>query len=457
MKKVFIIIIILLVSISFCDAQHIVTREDTQYQFLPSCCDYPDWTYETVSILPNTECFIPFHYTEQPLTIYGISILVRRGGMAFTQAVDMIVCQKRRDGESCRIAMIDSVRFSAPEENEILKRRKRMIFNSFNYRGVAGSGWQIEPTYDTLPLLDFYFPHPVTVTDTFYAGFQTISRCNGSEFGSCLEYLLEAYCSCWEIQPGLMYWNAGTEGWDVPPELENYISFYNLHPITRDTMGKRMLIYLIVEPPTLDSSDCITPPAPELLYTDSESGLVSLQLQVNQDSTEHHLAIGKWPTHPDSCDIRILPAARIFENISGLDTGCYYAVWDRNECGRRFTFHTDTSYWTDWSEPLIFYLGTEPDTTAPDPGDDTVVLVHAPSPSPIRLYPNPTSGVLTVDCSQWPATHLEVLDLQGRILLQQPTLDTPVTTLDIHHLSAGSYILKVSGPQGTTIKPFIRQ
>ena len=456
MKRLFFIFVLYIHS-SVVIAQHIVTREDTQYQFYSQCCDLPDWTYDLAAKTPRYECHIPLHFTEQPTTIYGLSILLSRAGVTFTQAVDLIVCQKHREGASSHIVIIDSVRFFPQEENEILKHRKQMVFNSFNYRGIAGAGWQIEPTYDTLPLLDFYFPHPVTVVDTFYAGFKTIGFCNGSEEGSCLQFPVAAWCSCWEVQQGIIYWNTGEEGWNLPSNMEGYIPFYDLHPITGDTMGRRMFTFLIVEPPTLDSTDCITPPAPELLYTDVESGLVSLQLQVNQDSTEHHLAIGKWPTHPDSCDIRILPAARIFENISGLDTGCYYAVWDKNECGRRFTFHTDTSYWTDWSEPLIFYLGTEPDTTAPDPGDDTVVLVHAPSPSPIRLYPNPTSGMLTVDCSQWPATQLEVLDIQGRTLLQQTTIEAPITTLDIRHLPVGSYILKASGLQGTTIKPFVRQ
>ena len=222
MKRTLIIIALLLQSY-FAVAQHIVSREDTQYQFFPQCCNFPDWTYD-LAYCHQTECFIPFHYTDHPLQIYGIAILLQRE-VSGLHPVDMMLCQKYRDGSTCRIVTHDSVRIEEQEVHESFRHRKRMILNSFNYRGITDQGWQIEPTFDTFSLLDFYFPLPITIEDTFSAGFKVSTYC-GDIYRTFLEYSFIANCSCWDVQKGLYYLGFSDNEWGLDDDLP-YYNYYN--------------------------------------------------------------------------------------------------------------------------------------------------------------------------------------------------------------------------------------
>lgn len=66
----------------------------------------------------------------------------------------------------------------------------------------------------------------------------------------------------------------------------------------------------------------------------------------------------------------------------------------------------------------------------------------------VVLAPNPTYDVvhLTHGCS---ASRVEVVDLTGRVLIDRAISDACTTiSIDLRSVSAGSYILVVSGPKG---------
>ena len=69
----------------------------------------------------------------------------------------------------------------------------------------------------------------------------------------------------------------------------------------------------------------------------------------------------------------------------------------------------------------------------------------------INLYPNPTTGKVTIDADG--VAKVEVFDQNGRIAAT--FLDTNV--IDIHHLPTGAYTLRITLHEGTTVKRLIKQ
>ena len=62
----------------------------------------------------------------------------------------------------------------------------------------------------------------------------------------------------------------------------------------------------------------------------------------------------------------------------------------------------------------------------------------------ITAYPNPVEGILNLQ-SELNITKIEVIDLQGRMLLNQ---ENQLNTIDFSHFPNGIYFVKVSTEQG---------
>lgn len=75
----------------------------------------------------------------------------------------------------------------------------------------------------------------------------------------------------------------------------------------------------------------------------------------------------------------------------------------------------------------------------------------------VTLYPNPANNVLNVNVSQASAfLDYAVYDITGKKLLNGK-VDASLTTINIAGLSAGSYIVKLTGKSGNTSKMFVKQ
>ncbi|MCL2435634.1 MAG: putative Ig domain-containing protein [Lentimicrobiaceae bacterium] len=61
----------------------------------------------------------------------------------------------------------------------------------------------------------------------------------------------------------------------------------------------------------------------------------------------------------------------------------------------------------------------------------------------MRVYPNPTTGELQVTSNEQKRTNIQIFDLMGKMILEQTSQLSPITTIDISHLSNGIYILKM--------------
>ncbi len=73
----------------------------------------------------------------------------------------------------------------------------------------------------------------------------------------------------------------------------------------------------------------------------------------------------------------------------------------------------------------------------------------------VSLFPDPASDVLHVGCAV-PMTNVEVLDQQGRLLLNLATSSTTVH-VNVASLPTGSYLLRTTTSQGVTTERFIKK
>ena len=85
--------------------------------------------------------------------------------------------------------------------------------------------------------------------------------------------------------------------------------------------------------------------------------------------------------------------------------------------------------------------------------------------SAIKVYPNPTTGQLTIDASACSATNgeftinnVEIFDIYGRKQnnFQFSIFNSPLK-IDISHLSSGIYFVKISTKAGETVRKIVKE
>ena len=73
----------------------------------------------------------------------------------------------------------------------------------------------------------------------------------------------------------------------------------------------------------------------------------------------------------------------------------------------------------------------------------------------IKVYPNPAKSFVNVDVSQLTNVSLQVLDMSGKILMNN--LPKSNANVDVSALSPGMYIIKVNADQGTKTSKIVKQ
>ncbi|NJM79721.1 MAG: T9SS type A sorting domain-containing protein [Flavobacterium sp.] len=71
------------------------------------------------------------------------------------------------------------------------------------------------------------------------------------------------------------------------------------------------------------------------------------------------------------------------------------------------------------------------------------------------MYPNPTKNEVTIQYNALTNPQLEVIDLNGRVLLKQ-TLNNTNNTLNIASLPSGIYLFKINSKEGLAISRVIK-
>ncbi len=166
-------------------------------------------------------------------------------------------------------------------------------------------------------------------------------------------------------------------------------------------------------------------------------------------------------TQCDSSVLLISDPDAVQHTLQGLDSNSYYHVRLRKLC-RYATPTYDTIVPSDWTEVFTIGNPTPPcDTTDTTIVDTTIVDttgIHLAGSLRLELQPNPASDMVELTLDAPDGGRLTLTDLAGREVLQM-AIPAPTTTLhlDIHTLSAGAYLLKVSTPSGTASRRLLVQ
>jgi Concanavalin A-like lectin/glucanases superfamily/Secretion system C-terminal sorting domain/Ig-like domain CHU_C associated len=73
----------------------------------------------------------------------------------------------------------------------------------------------------------------------------------------------------------------------------------------------------------------------------------------------------------------------------------------------------------------------------------------------IKMYPNPTNNIVTVEVNDLTNAKLQVVDITGKILMNQ-ALNTSSNTVDVTQLPTGMYFFKVTSNEGTTTNKIVK-
>jgi hypothetical protein len=74
----------------------------------------------------------------------------------------------------------------------------------------------------------------------------------------------------------------------------------------------------------------------------------------------------------------------------------------------------------------------------------------------IVLHPNPTGGEFKVQSLRFKVQSIEVFDMYGRNLLSHTAYRTPHTVIDISHLHAGIYFVRITTEQGVVMRKVVK-
>jgi Zn-dependent M28 family amino/carboxypeptidase len=172
----------------------------------------------------------------------------------------------------------------------------------------------------------------------------------------------------------------------------------------------------------------------------------------------------------------IAPDLRRSDHARFWDAGMQALMLTDGANFRNFNYHTpgdsigtlDLAFMANVVKATLATAATlaEPTVTGSDDYDLSVLSIgdHAHDhgfPGEVRIYPNPTDGVLLLDVHAAHAfrARAEVYDLSGRQLLRE-VLEfgngSSVNRLDVGHLSNGSYLLVLhSGGEGAITRTFV--
>ncbi|MCR4828423.1 MAG: T9SS type A sorting domain-containing protein [Bacteroidales bacterium] len=161
-------------------------------------------------------------------------------------------------------------------------------------------------------------------------------------------------------------------------------------------------------------------------------------------SGRYQCSLGPADSEPEDNALVEFADGQNFLRYTDLPDGEYKACV-RRVCYHDCYFHRDSTYYSDWSEPIAFRVG--------DPPDDTVSVRGVPQLSDVTLVPNPATLQVTVTSAERIAT-VTLTDMSGREVLRLE-VNAEQTTLDISTLPKGVYLATIVTPQATTTKRLV--
>ena len=75
----------------------------------------------------------------------------------------------------------------------------------------------------------------------------------------------------------------------------------------------------------------------------------------------------------------------------------------------------------------------------------------------ITIYPNPTTGELTMDNGQWRIESVEIFDVYGRKLFEQKVNLTVLHSYALTAFPAGLYFVKIQTEAGVVVRKVLKE
>jgi len=88
--------------------------------------------------------------------------------------------------------------------------------------------------------------------------------------------------------------------------------------------------------------------------------------------------------------------------------------------------------------------------------DETTGQENSHPAKEIKIYPNPATTAITIECPGQPAPRLIIYDPAGKMLLER-TLNEDRNMIDISELAEGLYLLQLAGEQGTVWQKLVKK
>ena len=291
-------------------------------------------------------------------------------------------------------------------------------------------------SYDTTLLCyEFYFQHPITVDSDFYIGvFQRGYK------PSCRRLRTWSQRLCFEEYDAIWFYSLHAVQYN-PSHTPTHWEYYNTSLLDRD-WDYPHVVMAIVSPPDEDIPNCGS--VAGLQAETSDTGQVALEWEPVPCASGYQVAYG---TEKPPMDTVVTTNATSLQ-IDGLLQGSLLYARVRAICHYTSPF-TDTTYYGPWSDDVYYEIPMWQDTS-----DTTGIALASGNDSRITLRPNPTRDRLTVERPDAGPATLEVFNAKGQKVLSMTTEQQSVT-LDISALPSGSYLLRVTTAEGSSVRTFV--
>ena len=121
-----------------------------------------------------------------------------------------------------------------------------------------------------------------------------------------------------------------------------------------------------------------------------------------------------------------------------------YEVRVRKACDYTGAPIANPLVWSDWSEPRTFnYMHRV----------EGIEDIEGFGPQ-FTLLPNPAKGTVTVEGAAG-VERVEIMDMEGRVVIGERPLAGSPSTVDISHLAPGVYLVRLSGPTGSATRKLV--
>ena len=402
------------------------------------------------------------YYTPQPVLVYGIAASVSTIRWGCTGRPDEVhIADLYCDP---LVHRMDSLQIWAILIEKRGDSFRRVDSVRWHYRSRPDIVW--EATHDTnevgIYACEFFFAHPLSVYDTFFVcmsvrGEAIEDDCTDADGSYHRMSVINNPVSC----PGHVHVKYQYQSGMTNPNLSYFSGITTLyaHPI--------------IVPPDTDAVGC---QPPTLRFLTSVSGFPWFSYSLTTDEEAVGYEVQYAPVGSDTWDTATnfaMQDAR-FKIFADFDATRYYRVRFRSQHRHGCPIH-DTTYWSPWSDTILFYTGsTAPDTTT------SITPVEGCPDGLFTLSPNPATGTVTVTVGS--LTHssalagtspnlgeerltrlgeqliLTLTDAAGREVMRKElsTFNSQLsTTLDLSGLAAGTYFVTLSTPTATSTQRLV--